>query len=101
MNQNELLKSSESIQSSAEDAITDNPALTKAEAEHVYTTRQDSLEQIRPLICLKFYHEISEKLERERRQFDRLLHIEDKKQDVLSRYTFVLNPYFFEQKFIS
>ncbi len=74
--------------------------LTKDDAERVYAGRQHDLEQVRPFICLKFYHEISEKLEREKRQFDRLLHIEDKKQDILSRYTFVLNPYFFEQRFI-
>lgn len=73
--------------------------ITKDEVESLYHDRKQSLEHIRGAICLKFYYIISEKLDQEKKSFERILHIEDTKQEVLSRYSFVLNPYYFEQKF--
>ena len=76
-----------------------NTSITKEEVDQLYVQRKTSLEGIRNAICLKFYYTISEKLDQEKKFFERILHIEDTKQEALSHYSFVLNPYYFEQKF--
>ena len=40
-------------------------SITKAEVETIYKDRKNRLEEIRSLVCLKFYNDISEKLENE------------------------------------
>ncbi len=101
MNQPEMLKSTENKIITNEENQPTNNSLTKTEVEEIYSFRQNCLQRIRSVISLKFYHQISEKLETEKRLFQQLLNWEDNKQDVLSRYSFVLNPYYFEQKFLT
>jgi hypothetical protein len=75
-------------------------SLTRAEADNIYNFRRSGLETLRSAISLKFFHQISEKLEKEKQKFAELLLWKDHKQDALSNYSFVLNPYYFEQKFL-
>ncbi len=100
MNKPEILKSQETVFASLEKFQVAPGSITKAEVEEIYNSRKSRLQQIRSSICLKFYHDISEKLEKEKRLFEQLLHWEDNKQEALSHYSFVLNPYYFEQKFL-
>jgi hypothetical protein len=69
--------------------------------DELYKERVDDLEHIRLSVCLKFYNEISDKLSKEKSRFKQLLNLQDKKREILSHYTFLLNPYYFEQKFLS
>lgn len=100
MMKEETLKSPETLAAGAEEPQTSSPSITKAEVETIYTGRKNLLEEIRPVVCLKFYNDIGEKLENEKRQFEQLLNWRDARDEVLSHYSFVLNPYYFEQKFL-
>jgi hypothetical protein len=99
MNKTELIKSMESSPSSIEERAETTEALTKSEVEEICGGRVGQLESIRSLISLKFFHQISEKLEKEKRQFAELLKWHDTAQDILANYSFALNPSYFEQKF--
>ncbi len=100
MQTGETLKPTEPLLSPrALEGYSDPVMITKEEVLQLYDQRKQGLESIRGTICRKFYYTISEKLEQEKKLFERILHIEDTKQEVLSRYSFVLNPYYFEQKF--
>jgi hypothetical protein len=100
MNQNELLKSSETLSTQENKPETVKEELSKAEVETIYTQRQKLLEKARGIISLKFYYEISDKLENEKKQFEKLLNWQTSRDEALSHYSFVLNPYYFEQKFL-
>lgn len=97
----EVLKPSEQLIPRVRESYRDSVLITKEEVMQLYDRRKHQLETIRGTICLKFYYTITEKLDEEKRIFERMLHIEDTKQDALSRYSFVLNPYYFEQKFFA
>jgi hypothetical protein len=95
----EKLKSLELSHNRPSTAESGNLELLRAQVEELFLERQSDLETIRPALCLKFYNEISDKLQVEKKRFEQLLNLQDKKREILSRYTFVLNPYYFEQKF--
>ncbi|GEM_PF-1443734 len=95
----EVLKGREMVAFPTPESHHTEEIITKEEVESLYQSRKQSLERIRGVICLKFYYTICEKLDQEKKYFDRILHIEDTKLEALSRYSFVLNPYYFEQKF--
>lgn len=99
MNKPEILKPKDIAFSASEELHAAQNSLTKTEVEEIYSHRQSCLEKARLMVSLEFYHQIREKLEEERRFFERLLHWEDAKEDLLSHYSFVLNPRYFEQKF--
>ena len=63
------------------------------------SARQSQLEQLQKKITPKFFTNIREKLLTEQTQFTRLLTKSDERQQTRAQYSFVLNPYFFEQKF--
>ena len=100
MNQ-ETLQSKELLPSHTNEDHTAETALNKSEVDELYSSRQNSLSHIKSVVSLKFYHYIEGKLQQEKKLFEQLLHLEDSKQELLSHYSFVLNPYYFEQKFIS
>lgn len=99
MNGPEILKPKETAFSANEESRAVQSSLTKAEVEEIYSYRQSCLQKARLWVGLEFYQQIKEKLEGERQLLLQLLHWEDAKQDVLSHYSFVLNPRYFEQKF--
>lgn len=101
MLENELIKSAEVLVPGSEEARSEAASLTKVEVETIYKDRKKRLEEIKSSVCLKFYNDIAEKLEGEKRQFEQLLHFQDARDEVLSHYSFVLNPYYFEQKFLT
>ncbi|MEK7162116.1 MAG: hypothetical protein AAB729_05520 [Patescibacteria group bacterium] len=99
MQTKETLKPAETHTADIGEGQTGAGSITKAEVETIYKDRKNRLEEIRSLVCLKFYNDISEKLENEKWQFEQLLNWQDARDEALSHYSFVLNPYYFEQKF--
>ena len=101
MEERELLKFKETVISVHEEPKTREGSLSKAEVEEIRDYRQRALQKIRGIVSLNLYLRIKEKLEVEKHLLERLLHWENTKQDVLSHYSFVLDPRYFEQKFFS
>jgi hypothetical protein len=52
-------------------------------------------------VGLKFYYRAAEKIKQEEETLKRFLRIESAKQTVLADYSFVLDPAYFEQKFLT
>ncbi len=100
MNKTEILKSAETFATGSQETETNFGSITKAEVETIYKYRQSLLDEVRSSVCLKFYNDIAEKLKNEKRQFEQLLNWQDARDEALSHYSFVLNPYYFEQKFL-
>lgn len=100
MNQTEFLKPKEGLSKTGEEQVGPQGVLSPKEAMEICKIRQEALEGLKHVITLKFYHQITEKLSQEKLAFEKLLNLETAKQTVLSQYSFVLNPYYFEQKFI-
>jgi len=71
-----------------EDVITD-----------IYNFRKRDLEDIRKHICLKLYYFAEEKLNLEKQALMEILNIQQNNQEVMEKYSFVLDPQYFEQKF--
>jgi len=67
----------------------------------LYQTRQADLETLKKWVGLKFYYRAAEKIKQEETSLKRLLRLEDAKQAILSDYSFVLDPAYFEQKFLT
>jgi hypothetical protein len=101
MNKTEVLKTAETLASQSPEVQSPAGTVGKDEVEAIYKNRKNFLEEIRSLVCLKFYNDIGEKLENEKRQFQLLLNWRDARDEALSHYSFVLNPYYFEQKFLA
>lgn len=71
------------------------------EVESLFNQRRQTLRQIKNQVSLKFYYSVEEKIKREEEQIKTLLRLEEHKQKVLSAYSFVLDPRYFEQKFLT
>ncbi len=102
MQQPETLQSNERL--SAGRQLEQQPAgspLTAETADELQRRRLKLLEEIRPLMSLKLYHKISDKLEKEHASLAKFLNWEEAKQDALSHYSFILDTQYFEQKFLS
>lgn len=95
-----MLKHGETLTISTPETPTRSDFITRAEVQTTYQDRVKHLEEIRSVVCLKFYNGIKGKLENEKRQFEQLLHWQDTRDEALSQYSLVLNPYYFEQKFL-
>ena len=67
----------------------------------LFNQRQQTLEQIKPWVGLKFFYRTTEKIKQEEVNLRKLLRLENAKQTVLSDYSFVLDPAYFEQKFLT
>lgn len=76
-------------------------SLTAEHVEQLYAVRRSDLKSIKPGIGLKFYYRAAEKIKQEEEALKRLLRLENAKQNILSEYSFVLDPVYFEQKFLS
>ncbi len=100
MTTQETLKSPEILAPSLQENQTENSVISKEEVQEIYAERKNRLEKVKSFVCLKFYNDISEKLDSEKRQLEQLLNLQDARDEALSHYSFVLNPYYFEQKFI-
>lgn len=73
-------------------------SLTAEAVEEIFHYRRSILESLRPQISLKFLHWLEEKINGEQGQAQRLLKLENKKQEILEDYSFILKEEYFEQK---
>ncbi len=74
--------------------------LSEAKLAQTISHRQKDLESIKQWVGLKFYYRASEKIKAEEAALRKLLNREEVKRSVLSEYSFVLDPLYFEQKFL-
>jgi hypothetical protein len=96
INPTELVPQNKSGESAAEAS-----EFTPQVASSLFESRLAEAEQLQPFISLKFYYFLKEKIVREQAAARKLLTIEENKQEVLDKYSFILNPAYFEQKLIS
>ncbi len=75
--------------------------LTIELSDSMFQHRLKQAEDLRPFISLKFYYQIKEKIVKEHSMAKKLLKQEENKQEILDKYSFILNPSYFEQKIIS
>ncbi len=69
--------------------------------DSLYKKYEQELLELEPFVYLKLYNRIKEKFAEEREQFAKLLNWQDARDDALSRYSFVLNTQYFEQRFFN
>jgi len=67
----------------------------------LFTSRQADLKTLHRWVGLKFYYQAAEKIKQEEQTLKRLLRLETAKQTILADYSFVLDPAYFEQKFLN
>ncbi len=67
----------------------------------LYQTRQADLQTMKSWVGLKFFYRATEKIKQEEATLKRLLRLETAKQTILADYSFVLDPAYFEQKFLN
>ncbi len=69
--------------------------------DSLYEKYEQELAELEPFIYLKLLNRIKEKFAEEKEQFAKLLNWQDARDDALSRYSFVLNTQYFEQRFFN
>ncbi|MCC7356821.1 MAG: hypothetical protein IT410_04410 [Candidatus Doudnabacteria bacterium] len=74
--------------------------LTQKQIDELYSQRLQSLDSLKAKISLKFYYIIAEKLQAEKKTLEALLNIAFTKKQDHDQYSFILDPQFFEQKFL-
>lgn len=95
INSTELAASNKSLE-----PIAGNAEFTPEVASSLFEERLLAAEQLQPFISLKFFYFLKEKITREQAAARKLLKIEENKQEVLDKYSFILNPSYFEQKLL-
>jgi hypothetical protein len=101
MTNQEMLRSSEKKSVNKPDQVEplDSP-LTLEDIDRMFMVRTEALESIKSYICLSFFYTISDKLAKEKNGLMDILNLNDRKHELLDRYSFVLSPQYFEQKFL-
>lgn len=99
MKNNELLQSGEKIKPVGKKTSANKVFLSQEKICEIFTQRKNNLEKIKSFICLNFFHSIEEKIHEEERSLSEILNHEANRKEVLKKYSFVLNPQYFEQKF--
>jgi len=84
-----------------EQAPTDEGSLSAPAVTELYQARHADLQTMKPWVGLKFFYRAAEKIKQEEATLKRLLRLETAKQTILADYSFVLDPAYFEQKFLS
>lgn len=101
MRRSELEPQSERAGETAAQINQGGPRLEENSIRSFYAARRRSAENLRPLVSLKFYHQIKEKLDWEETVLKNLLASRDKNRQILARYSLVLDQRYFEQKFLA
>jgi hypothetical protein len=99
---NEQLKPNEQIRQEpeAETAADTGASLSESVISDLFAARRQQLDTVKQWISLKFFYQAAEKVKREEAALRKLLDLEQAKQTILAEYTFVLDPVYFEQKFL-
>lgn len=75
--------------------------LDETQLSETFSRRHKDLETIKQWVGLKFYYRTAEKVKLEELALRKLLNREEIKRSILSEYSFVLDPLYFEQKFLN
>lgn len=78
-----------------------NLELSAELVEQVMTERTRELEGLKSDLSLKFYYSVARRLKRERLALEQIFHLRQQQDHVLSRYSFALDPHYFEQRFLA
>jgi hypothetical protein len=92
----ETLKPIESTQPSSSPRDPRQP-LTLEEVQVVIKERKVLLKNIQSSIGKKYYYRLEEKIDSEQAAFENILNLESNKQQILSEYSFILDPQYFDQ----
>jgi hypothetical protein len=102
MNKNERLPHPEIFPETPEsNAYTEEPKESRVTVETLYERRFFNLETIKNDISLSFYYMVHEKITSEKEKLFEILHLEDKKEKYLQKYSFILDSAYFDQQFIT
>jgi hypothetical protein len=78
-----------------------NESLSADALATLFQARRNDLAAIKKWVGLKFFYRATEKVKQEEASLKRLLRLETAKQTILADYSFVLDPAYFEQKFLT
>ena len=67
----------------------------------VIAQRTRELEALKPEVSLKFYYAITKRIKQERSALEKIFHGRQRQENTLSHYSFVLDPRYFEQRFLT
>lgn len=101
LEQNEKLPKVEFLPEAEQSETASDSGFNEDTVISLFNERQQTLGQIKPWVGLKFFYRTAEKVKQEEAHLRRLLRLENAKQTVLSDYSFVLDPAYFEQKFLT
>ncbi len=76
-------------------------AFGEEQISELITSRKQLLESIKNQISLKAYYLMEEKILKEETRLKEILDIKKGRQRQLSKFTFILDPRFFEQEFLN
>ena len=97
---NEQLQPSEIPKETESPATGQSENFDDTQISETFSQRHHDLETIKQWIGLKFYYRAAEKVKQEEAALRKLLDREEIKRSILSEYSFVLDPLYFEQKFL-
>ncbi len=96
----ELLQNPENFNRPSEETSSFLP-LNKEQIGKITFARKQLLELVKTGISRKLYYNIEEKLAQEERQLREILDWQEGRQSRLARYSFILDPHYFEQEFLT
>ncbi len=97
----EKLATPEALSIIEQSPIPDADSLSVDTVAELYKARHTDLETMKKWVGLKFFYRATEKVKQEEATLKRLLRLETAKQTILADYSFVLDPAYFEQKFLN
>ena len=97
----EILSTTQEAKNTSPEISANFDALDEHQISLVIASRKALLESIKAQISLKAYYAAQEKLEAEEKRLKEILDFRLGRQSHLAKYTFVLNPNYFEQEFLN
>lgn len=82
------------------EVLSQEAGLNQQQIELLFQARKQELLSLKPLLSLKLHHQIEEKLNAEKTALFSLLKLIDQTALWRRRYSFILDPQYFEQKFL-
>ena len=95
-----MSKPNKAIITSQDDSIS-SQNLTEDQILALSEARKNALEQIKSQISRKIYYQIEEKLLFEQNRLQEILDWQQGRSAKQAKYTYILDPHFFEQEFLN
>lgn len=81
--------------------VTTNNLKTRETIDQLFLDRNNELEKLKTNLSLKRFYAVSEKIDKEKQALIKLLDLQTNRDKILSEFSFVLDPAYFEQKFLN